>query len=120
VRVQGLPAGVEKITAGTRHTCAIASGAAYCWGANGHGQLGNGTSGAANISDMSSYAPVPVQGLTSGVTAISAGAYPDPAGVDMTCAIANGDVYCWGNNYYGQLGNGTTTDSSVPVKVQFP
>jgi alpha-tubulin suppressor-like RCC1 family protein len=121
VQVQGLPPGVESITAGIDHTCAVAKGAAYCWGEDNSGQLGDG-----NITTGSFYQPVPVQGLTAGVTAISAAAYPSPNSYDMnpdmkmTCAVAKGDVYCWGSNAYGQLGDGTTTDSAVPVKVQFP
>ena len=111
-QVQGLPAGAESVTAGTYHTCAIVNGAAYCWGDDDFGQLGDGTT-------TTTYQPVQVKNLTN-VTAISAGAYPDPNGYDETCAVANGDVYCWGSNAYGQLGDGTTTDSSVPVKVQFP
>jgi len=112
VKVQGLPSGVSAITAGTYHSCAIANGLAYCWGANGFGELGDGTT-------TTNYQPVQVQGLTN-VTAISAGAYPDSDGYDITCAVAGGDVYCWGANAYGQLGDGTTTDSAIPVKVQFP
>jgi hypothetical protein len=110
--VQGLPAGVTAITAGTYHTCAIANGLAYCWGDDAYGQLGDGTT-------TTTYQPVQVKNLTN-VTAISAGAFPDSNGYDETCAVANGDVYCWGSNAYGQLGDGTTNDSSVPVKVQFP
>jgi alpha-tubulin suppressor-like RCC1 family protein len=112
VQVQGLPSGVTAITAGTYHSCAVANGLAYCWGANQYGQLGDGTT---TTTDQ----PVQVKNLTN-VTAISAGAYPDPDGYDETCAVADGDVYCWGSNAYGQLGDGTTNDSSVPVKVQFP
>ena len=112
VRVDGLPSGVESITAGTYHTCAIAKGLAYCWGYNAYGVLGDGTV-------TSSYQPVQVQGLT-GVTAISASGYPDSDSYDVTCAQANGDIYCWGANAYGQLGNGSTTFSSVPAKVPFP
>lgn len=114
VQVQGLPSGVESITAGIDHTCAVANGAAYCWGADDSGQLGDG-----NVTYGSFYQPVAVQGLTAGVTAISASS-PDPNNDDVNCAVANGDVYCWGSNAYGQLGDGTTTDSAVPVKVQFP
>jgi alpha-tubulin suppressor-like RCC1 family protein len=120
-QVQGLPAGVESITAGIDHTCAVANGAAYCWGADDFGQLGDG-----NATGGSFYQPVPVQSLSAGVTAISAAAFPSPnpydmnPNMDMTCAVANGNVYCWGSNDYGQLGNGTTMNSSTPVKVQFP
>lgn len=111
-QVQGLSGTVQSVVAGTYHTCAVVDGAAYCWGGNGYGQLGDGTT-------TTTYAPVKVQKLT-GVSAMSAGAYADPNGYDETCAVANGDVYCWGSNAYGQLGNGTTIDSPVPVKVQLP
>ena len=114
LQVQGLPSGaVTAISAGTYHTCAIVNGAAYCWGINAYGQLGDGST---HYSDL----PVQVQGLTD-VTAISANSYPQtPQWTDITCAVANGDVYCWGSNAYGQLGDGTTTDSAIPVKVEFP
>jgi alpha-tubulin suppressor-like RCC1 family protein len=95
----------DVIAAGGSHTCVVVNGSAQCWGANVSGQLGNGST------IPVSYTQVQVHGLTSGVQAIAAGG-------DTTCAIVNGGVQCWGRNDAGQLGNGSTTDSSVPVQVQ--
>lgn len=106
-----LPAGsrFKQITAGEDYTCAIATNdRAYCWGRNTYGGLGAG-------STTTSYTPLAVsQGvIPAGVnfTAIASGEF-------HTCAIATNDrAYCWGYNPNGQLGNGTTTNSSTPVAV---
>jgi alpha-tubulin suppressor-like RCC1 family protein len=77
------------------------SGTAVCWGANGSGQLGDGTT-------TERHAPVDVPGLTNGVAANAAGAA-------HTCALTTSErVQCWGRNSDGQLGNGTTTDFATP------
>lgn len=93
------------ISAGSSHTCAItALGAAKCWGAGSKGQLGTG-------SYMSAPTPMDVSGLGSGVASISAGGR-------HTCAVTTrGVAKCWGYNDRGQLGNGGTTNSNIPVDV---
>src|ERR1019366_4402239 len=97
------------ITAGSFHSCAIESGKAYCWGDNGSGQLGNG-------STVGSSVPVAVD--TSGVLAGQV-LTQITAGGAYTCALdAAGAAYCWGDNRSGQLGDGgTVSNSSVPVAV---
>ena len=106
----GLASGtIADISVGGPHTCArTTTGDAYCWGWNGHGQLGDGTT-------TNRTTPVKVlagAGLTSGTVA------DITVGYAHACArTAVGDAYCWGRNAYGQLGDGTTTSSSTPVKV---
>ena len=103
--VSGLSSGVKAISAGDSHTCAINSvGGVECWGSGTYGRLGDGTT-------TSNRVPAPVSGLTSGIIAIS-------AGYGHTCAIdSDRTIWCWGYNNYGQLGNNTTVQSTVPTLV---
>src|SRR2546423_2251142 len=91
------------------HTCGIAtSGFAFCWGANQHGQLGDGTT-------TQRTTPVPV----GGGGGISYGQIV--AGGSHTCALtAAGSAYCWGANNHGQLGDGTNTDRKTPTEMSNP
>ncbi len=106
VDVAGLTNVVTAI-AGSRHTCALMSGGGVkCWGSNYHGQLGSTTTPV-------SLVPVDVEGLATAAIGIAAGEW-------HTCALmSGGGVKCWGDNYVGQLGIGTTCDSGVPVEIQF-
>jgi alpha-tubulin suppressor-like RCC1 family protein len=105
VDVVGLGSGVVAVSAGSDYACAVtAAGAARCWGYNGYGQLGDGTT-------IHRHVPVDVLNLSSGVLAIS-------TGDSHTCAVtATGAVACWGVDKDGELGDGSTTDSAVPVAV---
>jgi alpha-tubulin suppressor-like RCC1 family protein len=91
--------------------CAVtAAGGVVCWGSNESGQLGNGTT-------TPSTTPVPVTGLSSGVTAVSVGTDAEGSR-GFACAItAGGGVVCWGSNTTGNLGDGTTTGRLTPVPV---
>jgi len=96
---------VIDITAGYNHACALVEGGAVmCWGNGGRGKLGND-------SDATRATPVAVQNLGGEAVAIDAGDY-------QTCAVlASGAMQCWGYNFQGTLGNGSTADSFVASTV---
>jgi alpha-tubulin suppressor-like RCC1 family protein len=96
----------RQVSAGDDFTCGLTTGgAAYCWGRNHVGQLGNGTT---------ANAPAP--------TPVSGGPYRwISAGRTHACAVTTtGAVRCWGSNVRGRLGNGSTAGSTVPVTVAAP
>src|SRR5450756_2183290 len=101
--ISGSPIGTQ--AAGS---IAVVSGSAWAWGDNGFGQLGNGTT-----TNSSTPIAVSLPGGTT-VTAIAGGGYHSLA------LTPSGQMLAWGYNCHGQLGNGTTADSSIPVAVSLP
>jgi len=106
--------GVTQIVVGDSHACAIIANGwvsrVACWGSNSNGQLGNGT-------NTDSSEPVLVK--TAAGTPLSS-VVGLAAGGNHTCAILSGEqVFCWGENSSGQLGNNSLADSNIPVAVQF-
>lgn len=104
--VSGFASGAKHIAAGDNHSCAVTlDGKVLCWGDNSAGQLGNN-------STVNSLTPIEVDGLVE--TEVEAVA----AGRSHTCALTRaGEVLCWGLNSVGQLGDNSTDDSPVPVRV---
>ena len=94
--------------AGGAHSCTVLStGRVQCWGQNTQGQLGDGTT-------FGRTTPVMVSGITNAIEVSAGGGIL--SGGSHTCALlSDGSVKCWGDNRYGQLGDGTMTNSSLPV-----
>ena len=96
------------ISSGESHTCAVlVDHSVKCWGENSNGQIGDGTT-----NNRQSPTIVDIDGKD--VLALSAGSYHN-------CAImTDSSVMCWGDNWNGQLGDGTNSDRSTPVSISFP
>ncbi len=102
---------IVQISAGGAHACALhGDGTISCWGYNAQGQLGNGT-----LVDS----PIPVTVLASPGGAPFTGATQISCGVEnSTCALrGDGTAWCWGQNTYGTLGDGTTINQTIPLQV---
>ena len=97
----------ERVTTGFTYSCGEGAGnLAYCWGTNGRGYLGDGTT-------TPRLKPVAVSGGLR-FTQLEAG------DIHACGVTGSGAAYCWGLNQVGQLGDGTTNESHVPVRVVDP
>ncbi len=109
VSVNDMTTGVTSIAAGGEHTCALTiAHVVRCWGSNRRGQLGDGTK---------ADSPIPVDVLNiSDVISLSSGG--DEIYGGYSCAVVKGgSAYCWGGNFFGRLGDGSTMDQPLPVRV---
>jgi len=139
--------GIRAVSAGGSYACSLRpDGSVRCWGANYSGQLGNGTTSNSSVPVLVNGLTASVLGLGGGSFALgtdgklfgwgtggSGGALVPTLislpGVTLTalgsargssqCAIAtNTDVYCWGDNFFGQLGDGTMNNALTPIRLQ--
>ena len=95
----------RQVSAGFAHTCGVTTNnLAYCWGFNASGRLGDGTTALRLM-------PVLVHAGARRFRQVIAGDVP-------TCGVTTDSLaFCWGGNFEGQLGDGTTTDRLTPVRV---
>ena len=105
--VSGLT-GVARVTTGGSTCAHTAAGMGWCWGDNTHGQLGDGTTNR-------SLVPLAMPVMNVRRTGPASFSVPPDSGAYACAIVGTGEVWCWGDNAFGQLGNGTTTDSPTPV-----
>lgn len=131
-------AGVKQVATGFQSACAVVDKWVKCWGDNTYGQIGNGKTSTTPQSTpvlvannkTATAATTTCTTYLIGFCTASTTTPAQPAspmagknvekvsvGTSHACAIADAKLYCWGDNYFGQLGNRSTTDSSVPVAV---
>ncbi|NBO38609.1 tandem-95 repeat protein, partial [bacterium] len=108
---------VRSIAAGGSHTCAALSynssytAGIYCWGSNSNGQLGDSSTTNRNVA-------TPVDTTNQGSTSSGTWFTQVVAGTSHSCALRNdGAVFCWGANSFGQLGDNSTTERTIPTAV---
>lgn len=101
-------AGVTSIVAGGPSTCATVGTALHCWGSNAVGQLAQGTVGTPMTSNVPLAVTIdPVEQMAS-------------VSYHWCAALRGGRVQCWGENRFGQLGDGSTMRRGAPTDVPVP
>jgi alpha-tubulin suppressor-like RCC1 family protein len=121
-----LGASFYEVSAGAAHTCGLAVDSieenetnGYCWGANSAGELGDGSIGDHRAPVKISDGLVFLQ-VRASSSAFTCGNIKGAFSSGVFTLVQAGAVYCWGENAFGRLGNGTTNNSSVPVLVAPP
>lgn len=110
------------IAVGPTHACVVAEDV-RCWGQNDDGQLGIGSREPRDAPDLAVSLPARARGVSVGgfipveVASPTALEYGSPSRAHTCALLEDGDVFCWGANDRGQLGDGTTEDRPVPVRV---
>jgi alpha-tubulin suppressor-like RCC1 family protein len=109
----------KEMAVGGLHSCAIdLTDKAWCWGFNGYGQLGDGTTNW-TLNNLVDSTGAPIAGIPVAVqTGLNFQSIA--AGAQHTCALAAGIPWCWGDNRYWQLGTSGVTRSLTPLQVSLP
>lgn len=103
--VKGLRREAQQLVVGGNHACVLFErGSVSCWGDNRHGQIGDG-------SDVERAVPIPVEGLLEPAVLLAAG------GRHTCAAMESGAVNCWGDNQFGQVGDGSLVGRLKPATV---
>ncbi len=102
-------AAITGYASGSETSCVLTSNSQiYCWGYGGQGQLGNGAFAGSHTPKQVAFTVA-----RTGIIARIAG-----SGTNTFCALTTtSQIWCWGGNVYGSLGNNTTANSSTPVRV---
>lgn len=113
VQARQLDAGVSAVAAGDSHGIAVAHGRVYAWGANFAGQLGDGTTAYAAMPTA-----IPTLAKSVGCPAANPTCTPIAAGGAHSLALSpDGTVEAWGANNFGQLGDGSDVDRTLPIRA---
>jgi alpha-tubulin suppressor-like RCC1 family protein len=105
-------AGATTVAVGDVHACArVQDGSVACWGDNTNGQLGDGGG---------TWSPVPVTVRVAGGAPLSGAAGVSTGSLSSCALLQAGHVACWGDDFYGQLGDDGSADAPVAVDVRFP
>ena len=107
-KVQALSS-FDDVGMGTRYGCAVDSGSLKCWGDD----IGNVLLGRRGKTAFRNLPPGAIPSMEAGVTDVS-------VENENVCAIREGKVLCWGSNWYGQSGDGTTSLTTGPAEVSLP